>query len=488
MNLNPVKLISYHLYLFQLENYRIRRYLAFLLRHYPWRAPGHTRKNLVWTLKATYLCALALVLQAFFSYALAYSAQIFPGVTALAANFAGLALFIAFFFFFPFFLIAAMILYHPFDCFFKHRIIAKAQKKIRRFPNLMVVGITGSYGKTTMKEVLAAILSQKFRVLATPENINTPIGISRLILEKLAADAEILIAEMGAYERGDIRALCEIAQPDIVVLTGINEAHLERFGSIENTVAAKFEIIDATKPDGMIILNADDNRVMQEYQAHTGKRKTYFYSAENNPEARTGATETRFFEDGSGIGFELAAGGESIGYIKVPFLGEYITGVIGGATLIAKELGLSREEIRAGIATLSAIPHRLQAIQKANGILVIDDSYNGNPAGAHEAIKTLGRFTNRRKVYITPGLVETGTKTGAVHREIGRELAKTANLVVLIKNSVTPFIAKGLHDARFPEEYIMWFDTAPEAHKKIPEILKPGDVALFQNDWPENYL
>lgn len=486
--MNPAKLITYHLYLFQLENYRIRRYLAFLIQNYPWRAPVITRKNLVWTAKAVYLFGLGLMLQVFFAYAFAVVTLTIFGIRDTAAVLIGLAFFVALLFFFPFFLIAAMTLYHPFDRFFKHRIIHKAQKKMRDFPNLIIIGITGSYGKTTMKEAIAAILSQKFDVLKTPENINTPLGISRLILEKLTSETEIFIAEMGAYQQGDIRALCDIAKPRIAILTGINEAHLERFGSLENTISAKFEIADATKPDGIILFNADDSRVMKEYRAHTGKRKTYFYSSENHPMAQTHISETRFFEDGSGIGFELAAGSDSFGYVKAPFLGEYIAGIIGGATLIAKELGMTRDEIRRGIASLSPIPHRLQAIKKDGGVLVIDDSYNGNPDGAKEAIKTLSRFGGKRTVYITPGLVEMGTRAELVHREIGRELAKSADRVILIRNSVTPFIAEGLRENGFLQEHIIWFDTAPEAYKKMPEILKSGDVALFQNDLPENYL
>lgn len=486
--MNFLKLIAYHLYLFQLENYRIRRYLALLLRRYPWRVPAATRKNLVWTLKAAYLFFLGLFLQTFFAYAIVSAAHMFWRISTEAATLIGFFLFIAFFFFFPFFLIAAMTLYHPFDCFFKHRIIRRAQKKMRNFPNLLVIGITGSYGKTTMKEVMAAILSQKFRTLKTPENINTPLGVSGLILEKLTADTEILIAEMGAYERGDIRALCDIAPPDIAVLTGINEAHLERFGSMENTIAAKFEIVDAAKQNCVVLLNADDSRVMKEHPAHTGSRKTFFYSSENDPMAQTRATDINFFEDGSGVGFELAAGNDSLGYIKAPFLGEYITGIIGGAALIAQKLGMTREEIRAGTAGIMPIPHRLQAQRKENNILIIDDSYNGNPDGAKEAIHALSRFKGRRAVYVTPGLAEMGERVGTVHREIGKRLAKTAHCVVLIKNSVTPFIAEGLRENGFPQERIIWFNSAPEAHKKMPEILKSGDVALFQNDWPENYL
>ncbi|MDO8600818.1 MAG: UDP-N-acetylmuramoyl-tripeptide--D-alanyl-D-alanine ligase [bacterium] len=485
---NPLKLIAYHLYLFQLENYRIRRYFAILQKQYPWKAPAETRKKLVWTLKASYLFLLALILQILLALAVSKITYALLPIPRGIANTAGLITFAGLFWLFPFLLAGAMFLYYPTDRSFKKSIIRRAQKKMREFPNLIIIGITGSYGKTTMKETIATMLSQKFHVLKTPENINTPLGISRLILEKLNPGIQILVAEMGAYERSDIRALCDIIQPQIAVLTGINEAHLERFGSLEETTAAKFEIVDSAKPDGIVLLNADDTRVMKEYRTHTDKRKTYFYSGENHPMAQTRISEIRFFEDGSGIGFELATGSDSLGYIKVPFLGEYITGIVGGAALIAKELGMTKDEIRRGIAGIMPIPHRLQAIKKEGGVLIIDDSYNGNPDGVKEALKTLARFKGRRTIYVTPGLVETGVSAEAVHREIGKELAKSADRVVLIRNSVTPFIAEELLKNGFPQEHIIWFDTAPETYKKIPEIMKSGDVVLFQNDWPENYF
>ena len=161
----------------------------------------------------------------------------------------------------------------------------------------------------------------------------------------------------------------------------------------------------------------------------------------------------------------------------------YVSGILNACVLIAKELGLTEDEIKRGIAKIKPIPHRLQVIENANGVTVIDDSYNGNPAGAVEAIRVLGKFIGRRKIYITPGLVEMGTEAQTVHRKIGEQLSGVADQLILIRNSVTPFIAAGFNN----DSNIIWFNSATEAHAGLKEILKSGDVILFQNDWPDNY-
>ena len=151
-------------------------------------------------------------------------------------------------------------------------------------------------------------------------------------------------------------------------------------------------------------------------------------------------------------------------------------------------LGLNSAQIREGISQIKPVPHRLQPISAAGDVLVIDDSYNGNPAGVREAISVLNKFTNRRKVFITPGLVEMSEKTQQIHEEVGRLLGQAADLVILIRNSVTPYIAEGLKSTNFSERNLRWFETAQEAHASMVDIIRPGDVVLFQNDWPDNYL
>jgi UDP-N-acetylmuramoyl-tripeptide--D-alanyl-D-alanine ligase len=444
--MNPFKIIKYELYLFQLENYEIWRFLRLVFR--TWGRPKMPpRKDLVWTLKAKALFVTAIFLQAAVAW-------------WLTKSFLGIVLFAAFFFVFFAFLVLASVVLRPLDYVLKSWIIFRAKRKIAKFKNLKIVGITGSFGKTTMKAVLAAILSQKFQVLRTPESVNTPVGIARLILKKLIPEIEIFIVEMGAYRRGDIRKLCQITPPDIAVLTGINEAHLERFGNLENTIAAKFEIVENSKPDALAVLNEDNKPVCENCKKYLAGREAIFYSS--------------------------AAGRGEI--YQNPFLGEYALGMIRAAVSVGEKLGMQRSEIFAGIGELRPVPHRLEPLKLTGDILAIDDSYNANPDGIREAVKVLSRYQNRRKIYLTPGLVEVGTRACEIHLDLGRNLAKVADLVILIKNSATPRIAQGLKEAGFSEDKIIWFESALQAHGSLEKILKAGDVILFQNDWPDNYL
>lgn len=473
---------KYQLYLFQLENYNIRRFLG-LISIAIWRKKGESRQRLIWTQKAKVLFGLAVVLEAAAAYLFA---AIYAGVTGKIFLVVLFFIVLNWLFFFVFLILAAILL-SPVDYILKKIIIERAKRKIAKFPDLKIIGITGSYGKTTMKDALAAVLAAKFKVLKTPDSVNTPLGIANLMLKQLTATTQILIVEMGAYGRGDIARICEITKPHISILTGINEAHLERFGSIENTILAKFEIIDCLRDGGLAVVNGDNEYIQEEYEAHPGKYKLVFYSARSGKLVDYKIENYRFYDDGSGIGFNLSALGQSLGDIRLPVIGDYILGVVIACVIVSRTLGMSTEEISGGTREIRPAPHRLQPIQNPNGILVIDDSYNGNPDGVHEAIMTLQKFSGRRKIYLTPGLVEMGDKTKQIHENIGKELAGAADLVILIETSVTGHIARGLAEVGFSEDKIMKFPDAQAAHAALPEILKKGDVILFQNDWPDNY-
>ncbi|MEX2369113.1 MAG: Mur ligase family protein, partial [Candidatus Paceibacterota bacterium] len=330
-------------------------------------------------------------------------------------------------------------------------------------------------------------LSGSLNVVATAESHNVPLSVARTILQKIDADTDVFIVEMGAYGRGDIAALCNLAQPDISILTGINEAHLERFGSLENTVLGKFEIVTQAKGDGKIILNADDEYVMEHYKDFVGERKVVFFSSNNNDRAALSVTGQRFHEDGTGISFYLKQDTEQIGYVKVSHLGEYIVGNVMVGVIVGGVLGVSAAEVLRQAHRITPAKHRLEPIQRTSqDVLVIDDSYNGNPAGAHAAIDVLEKFVSRRTIYVTPGLVEMGERAEAVHKEIGEHLAAVVDVVVLVETSVTDWIKAGLEEGGFAGELIT-FKSPQEMHAGISKILKPRDVLLFQNDWPENY-
>lgn len=496
--MNLFKKAKYQLYLFQLENYNVGRYLKIAYRATGFK--NEQRQDLVWTNKLKAVAGVSLVL--FFATVFAFVLYLHRAFSITGLSVPSIPLFyliilllqITLILFFAYVVISLAPLYFavskiillPLDFYLKSRIIQAAKDKIKIFNKLKIIAVAGSYGKTTAKEVVSAILSKKYKVLKTPENINTPLGISELVNERLDENLEVFVVEMGEHARGDIKKICDIVKPDISMLTGINEAHLERMGSIENAIATIFELAENSK--GEIILNGEDSLIVGSYGKYTKGRQVYFYGAAN----KLSAHEVRnlIFKSAPPLGyeFELCKSGEFLGKFKTELLGEYAIGTITAGVIVGNLLGVDYAKIAQAVAELKPVKHRLEPIYNPNGTIVIDDSYNGNPDGVDQAIRLLGKFKNRRKIYVTPGLVETGSKSEQIHLEIGKNLGRAADLVVLVKNSVTDYIVRGLKEAGFPADKIIVFESAKQAHSKMSGIVKPGDVVLFQNDWPDNYL
>jgi UDP-N-acetylmuramoyl-tripeptide--D-alanyl-D-alanine ligase len=441
---NPFAYFYHHLYLLQLEEYDIFRFWKTLGKK--WVPLKKRRKEVVWTSKLILVAVVALVLPAVIIYNAVHVIPLFIGMYFVS-------LYIS-----AFWVSLALIVVSFLDSFVKELIIVKARRKVSQFSRLKVIGVAGSYGKTTMKEALKQLVSQKFKVVVTPGNINTPLGIANIILNEITNETEVFIVEMGEYHRGDVKHICDIVKPQIGIITGINEAHLERMGSIENTIATIFELAEYMDHTGLLVLNADSKLVRERYGAYTKGRNVYLYSSAHPSD------------------------------LKTQLLGGYAGAVMDGARAVAQSLGISDAEMRIGAAAIVPIPHRLQPIHGQHGILIIDDSYNGSPDGVAEAIRVLAGYQNRRKVYITPGLVEMGERTEAVHHEIGTQLAHVADLVVLIHNSVTPHIERGLRDAGFKADKIRTYQSSEETYSHMSDFARPGDVILFQNDWPDNYV
>lgn len=364
-------------------------------------------------------------------------------------------------------------------------ILTSAQKKLRAHKALRIA-IAGSFGKTSMREILKTVLSAGKVVAAPPGSHNTPLGISSFI-RGLRGDEEVLIFEMGEYYPGDVKRLCELVQPDIGIITGVNEAHLEKFKEIERTRATIFELADylhgsnaslqkgtSTKP---LYINGENE--VARIQAPVG---SILYSREGVGQWRVDRAQTGLL----GTSFTFQDGQESIS-ARSHLLGLHQVGPLVAAAHVADKLGLTARQIENGIDATKPFPHRLEQRVDAHGVTVLDDSYNGNPDGARAVIEFLASLRGTRRWYITPGLVEMGSRKEDVHKEIGRELAKAGiEKVVLIRNSVTPFIEKGLQEERYTGE-IIWFAKALEAFSALPNLTVTGDVVLLQNDWPDQY-
>ncbi len=465
---------KYQLYLLQLEGYELGRFWALLFKKGYFFSNQSLRKEIVWTAKSKAIlvgAAIIIFVIAFFGY------------LNLGYMFAGILVLISFNIL-PVYYSLVLVAMSPIDAMFKSIIITRAKKILADNPQIKIIGIAGSYGKTTMKSVLQTVLAAKLKVGATPESVNTPVGISRWLTREIKNNPEVLVIEMGEHYVGDIKYLCSIFPPDIAVVTGINEAHFERLGTIEAATKTIFEIVENSKEDTKIVLNADDKNIIKNYKNFVREGSASFYGSNNSDLMEYKINKREFDVQNLKWKFEI----ESVGSFEINCLGEYIIGDMVAATSVAESLGLSADEIRRGSIGIKPVEHRLQPIRSGGNVLVIDDSYNGNPDGVSEAIGLLSRFEGRRKIFLTPGLVETGESNEKVHLEIGQNLSKVADLVILIKNSASTYIEKGLLLEKFEANNIVWFDSAIEAHAALSGILKPNDVIIFQNDWGDQYL
>ncbi|MBI4224941.1 MAG: UDP-N-acetylmuramoyl-tripeptide--D-alanyl-D-alanine ligase [Candidatus Sungbacteria bacterium] len=337
------------------------------------------------------------------------------------------------------------------------------------------IAIAGSFGKTSMREILKTVLSQGKKVAAPPESFNTPLGIRKFV-NGLAGNEEVLIFELGEYYPGDVAALCRLVNPQWGVITGVNEAHLEKFKSVDAAAKTIFELADWLGAQPLYI-NGESN--LAQKNARPGD---LIYS-------RSGVGEWKVEDaksDLTGTSFVLIKGNTTF-QLHSGLLGLHQVGPLAAAVDIASRLGLSAQEIERGVAATKPFAHRLEPRTDQSGAVTLDDSYNGNPDGVKAVIEFLASLKDHRRFYVTPGLVEMGRRSEAIHREIGKQLAAAhIEKVVLIKNSVTSWVAEGLREVHYDGE-IIWFDDGLSAFAALPHLTVKGDIVLLQNDWPDQY-
>lgn len=356
-----------------------------------------------------------------------------------------------------------------------------AQAKLAAREDLIRIGITGSFGKTQCKQILKAILSERFRVLATPPSFSTAMGVSRVVNEQLSPRHQVFIAEMGAQHRGEIRDLSRLVRPRIGILTCVGNAHLDSFGSVEAAAQTKFELIQSLPEDGMAFFGSDasyGDRLYklckaEKYRANLGSEIECYMRAES---VETGTSGTRF---------ELiCADGERI-WVHTRMLGEFAVRNIALCAAVARKLGLSMEEIAQGIGKIKPLRHRLQLVPGGK-ISVIDDSGNQLPEGAAEALKVLRGFPGRR-ILVTAGLAEFEDAGEADDKNFafGTQVKDCADYVVLIGPENTQALMSGLMSRRFPKSAVRMVRQASDAAALVREIAEEGDSVLYEGVYPE---
>ena len=378
----------------------------------------------------------------------------------------------------------ANLLLWPVEEAFRRYYLADARRVLLRH-GPTVLAVAGSYGKTSTKEFLATILAARYSVLKPPGSFNTPMGLSRVIREQLQPTHEVFVAELGDYVPGDIRFLCDLVSPKIGVLTTIGPEHLERFKTMENVARAKEELVEALPPDGVAVVNQDDPlvRAIGDRGEARGLRVVRYGLRE--PGAAVRATDVRTTR--AGLRFTVAADGNGEAEFEVGVLGRHNVANVLAAAAAALEMGMSLVEIAAAARSIAPVEHRLQPIQGAGGVLVIDDAYNSNPKGAAEALDVLGELEGGKKVLVTPGMIELAEREEAENRAFGRKAADVCDEVILVGPERARPVLAGLREQGFPAERTHVVGSLDEATARLHGMIGPGDVVLFENDLPDQY-
>ena len=365
----------------------------------------------------------------------------------------------------------------PIEKAFSKWYVNDAKNILKNHSNLKVIGITGSYGKTTTKFILTRILSERFNTLCTPHSFNTPMGVVRTVREKLKPQTEIFVCEMGAKNVGDIKEICDIVNPDYGIITSVGAQHLDTFKSVDNVFKTKFELSKASK--NKVFVNGDSkeiiSRISPEKFTVYGTDRDFNYTAENISYGRNGSE------------FDVKLGEETV-RLSSRLLGLHSIINITGAAALAYELGVAPQDIKYAVASLKPTEHRLEMKSGINGSLVIDDAYNANPEGSIEAVRVLGSFEGMQKVIITPGLIELGDKEYECNYALGLEASKKCDIIILVGLNRSKPIAEGVKAGAFPEEKLFVAESFKDAMEIYSKFADNNTVVLWENDLPDNYL
>lgn len=426
---------------------------------------GRTSR-LAWTRRLRLLGALAAILEVLVIVLGAVLGAL-PGAVAAAA-FAAVGV--------PLLVDLALAVLAPFEDLLAQRFVRRASGLLGAVKPL-VVGITGSYGKTTTKNYIAYLLGGERTVVASPRSFNNRAGLTRTVIEHLAPGTDVLVAEMGAYGPGEIAALCGWLHPEVAVITSVGPAHLERFGSLEKTLEAKAEI---TKDARVVVLNVDDARLCALAGRLEESHKVVRASGSD------GAADVAVLAEGDGL--QLHVAGKPAGFANfLPDSLPPITTNAACAAAVALELGMSPDVIVNRLGSLPGVPNRLQPYRAAGGYLVLDDTFNANPAGARHALDVLASAAPAgRRVLVTPGMVELGRSQRAENAALSQAAASVVTDLVIVGRTNRAALLEGCRRLAAPPP-LRLVGCRELAVSWAQQELGPGDAVLFENDLPDHF-
>ena len=380
----------------------------------------------------------------------------------------------------PFVLMISNILNMPIEKMVGHYYKSKAMNKLKEMKNLKVIGITGSYGKTSSKNILYDVLDIKYNVFKTPKNYNTPNGMMLSINNYLDKFNDYFIAEMGAFQKGEIKELCDMMHPTYGILTRIGTAHLESFGSRENIRDGKFELIESLPKDGIGILNKDDE--MQRSYKLKNTCKIVWIGIDEDADVK--AINIKLSPNGTEFDC-IFKGDENKYHFRTKLLGKANIYNILASIALGKELGVSIEQLIQGVLSVTPVEHRLE-LKKMGDIHIIDDAYNSNPVGSKMALDVLNLMPGK-KIIVTPGMIEMGKEQDEINKNFGRQIADVCDEVILIGEMQTKPIYEGLKEKGYKEEHIHILNDVRLAFPLIGKLKEGETYALLENDLPDMF-
>ena len=370
--------------------------------------------------------------------------------------------------------IIANIINYPIEYGIRKHYINDAKKILKNMPNLIVIGVTGSYGKTSVKNFLVKTLSAKYEVLTTPKNYNTTMGVVKTIREELKPIHQIFVCEMGATKIGDIKEICDIVNPKFGVITSIGPQHLESFKTIENIIKTKFELYDSVNKNGGITFLNYDN----EYLAKQNRSNTLAYGI-NNEKLDYNAYNLKSSSQG------LSDSINNVDF-KTKLIGRHNIVNITGAIAVANYLEIPLDRLVPRVREFKSVEHRLQLISKGN-LNIIDDAYNSNPVSSKSAIDTLSEFDGT-KIIVTPGLIELGGDEEKYNFEFGEYMCDVCDYIFLVNSTISKYVLNGINSKKYNNDKIFMVNSPQEAVMQITNFgLNDKITVLLENDLPDNY-
>ena len=354
-----------------------------------------------------------------------------------------------------------------------------AARILRSMPDLKIIGITGSYGKTSTKHYLSRILAEKYAVCMTPGSFNTTLGVVRTVREHLKPFDQVFICEMGAKQIGDIKEICDLVHPSVGVVTAVGPQHLESFKSIENVQRTKFELIDALPADGLAVLNNDFEFVANRPVENVSAVR---YGIAPRSEVSFSVKEIHY--SASGTDFVIMTP-EGEFPLHTRLVGECNVSNLLAAVIVAMHLGVDKRQIAYAVEQIEQVEHRLSIKRTPGGLTIIDDAFNSNPTGSAMALDVLAAMTAGKRIVITPGMIELGQEQERLNAEFGEKIARSVDVAIIVGRYNREAILRGLGNPDGVEVHVV--DSFVQAQTILTQIARRGDTVLYENDLPDTF-